>query len=132
MDPAARRTLTIPRRAALVAAPPVATRRGRWVGQCLARRRLVIDGDQEPNVEWHTVDGYRLSFDVREDASRFIVLRGSGTHAVVFGKGLIDRHAVLWDACTLGFGERHSIERELVHRWSAMVGRLRARRSGLT
>lgn len=70
------------------------------------------------SVEWHEFSpGYRISFDVRADASRFIVCVGER----VIAQGLIDVHGVLYD-------REHApepVERELRARWSAMQTRLR-------
>jgi hypothetical protein len=98
-------------------------------------------------VEWHTIDlegeQYRLSFDERVDASRFIVLRNVATfdlalprvlrrdpnHPNVLAQGLIDGEmhpsghpVIIYDDPTREL-PRH-IEQFLIARWSAMRGRL--------
>lgn len=48
----------------------------------------------DPPVLWFTVRGYRCSFDLRADASRFIVLRGPG---VLLAQGLLTDRECLVD-----------------------------------
>jgi hypothetical protein len=76
-------------------------------------------------VEWHTIGEYRVSFDVRADASRFIILGPpKDRRPNLIGKGLID------DTTGALFDEPHEVPAEVLHQmlsyWRAMVERLRA------
>jgi hypothetical protein len=89
-------------------------------------------------VEWHNVGPYKVSFDVREDASRFIVIalrpevswRVVRTHLVA--QGLIDGSGwhgepyLLFDrAPQADLGT--DVQSEILRLWSAMRDRLRSR-----
>jgi hypothetical protein len=88
-------------------------------------------------VEWHTVGPYRVSFDVRPDASRFIVLLSwaPGTWLAlserVIARGLIEGnfahpngpYLIFDDAVDLESGT----EQEILRLWTAMRDQLRQR-----
>lgn len=77
-----------------------------------------------PSVEWHTIGAYRVSFDVRLDASRFIVM----LDGELVGSGLVDADVVQFDQeVDTGI----ALIGAMMHtRWLAMVERLRGRPRG--
>jgi hypothetical protein len=69
-------------------------------------------------VEWHTCGGYRVSFDIRLHASRFIICVGE----TLITQGLLHADGVIYD------GEvkpPEPVEHEMVRLWRAMQARLR-------
>lgn len=84
-------------------------------------------------VEWHTVGPYRVSFDVRSDASRFIVVAIDGREweakPILVAEGLIEGAGLhpylLFDsdqqACL-----QDSVKAEILRLWLAMRDRLRS------
>lgn len=70
-------------------------------------------------VEWHTHGQYRISFDVRPDASRFIVVTGGECIA----RGLIDEDYVVYDSPDQK--PPALVEQTLVRKWREMRARER-------
>lgn len=48
-------------------------------------------------TEWHTIGDYQVSFDVRRDASRFIIRQCTCGATLLVGSGLIDADHVQFD-----------------------------------
>jgi hypothetical protein len=105
-------------------------------------------------VEWHEIEGYRVSFDVRLYHSRFIIVRDerpswwrralarwagaaygpSETVPVVVGRGLLegfgDRYAapvVLWDEAPVDIEVQTKVGSVMLARWCGMQARLMAK-----
>src|SRR5262245_5226462 len=100
---------------------------------------LLRDDDplvDEPTVEWHEILGYRVSFDVRPDASRFIIVRGGGGESdkpELVAQGLIDTSGTdgkpnaHFDSQPPAPLEITAVAFEMCRHWAAMRERLRAR-----
>lgn len=95
-------------------------------------------------VEWHTIEGHRVSFDRRRDASRFLILspmperhlwRFRGSARVALAKGLIEGNGY-----AQGMGEPYvSLDQPgsaapfvvlvgMLEAWKRMVSRIGAKR----
>lgn len=79
----------------------------------------------DPAVLWFTVRGYRCSFDLRADASRFIVLRQPG---VLLAQGLLSNEQCLVDEKRQLSDE---VAADLVRIWTVTQHWLRERRDKL-
>lgn len=85
-------------------------------------------------VRWYDVEGYRVSFDERTDASRFIVVR-PGHRPTLVSKGLIDGFGgPTGTYCLCDSNEEllptHTMEGAIVRLWEAMRAELLGRRDG--
>lgn len=98
------------------------------------------------SVEWHDIAGYRVSFDARLEASRFIIVqderpawwrrllaRAAGapygpreTVPVIVGRGLIegDGPYVLWDEAPADTEVATTVATVMLAKWSEMRARL--------
>ena len=82
-----------------------------------------------PQTEWHMIDECRVSFDVRADASRFIIVRE--TPRELLAKGLIEGSSVLgggphirWDDGLPKDLRLYSIGLQMLTLWEQMAARL--------
>lgn len=88
-----------------------------------------LDARTGATTVWHEHDGYRFSFDIRPDASRFIILRvGPGPHdREPVAKGLLDARVVMFDGPAPSAGElRHSLA-DVAWRMQALWNEMRPR-----
>ena len=108
---------------------------------------------QGARLEWHEIAGYRVSFDARLEASRFIIVQDERpawwrrvlarwigapygpreTVPVIVGRGLIEGHHgpyVLWDEAPADTEVATTVATVMLARWSEMQARLLEQEKG--